>query len=94
MAFGFYVIISICFFVENREMVTSGDYLLLRILVGFGIWLVVAVVAVCIMTALMVACQQNAIKDMKRYYQKHFGVTVVNIDRSSEKEYHEYELSN
>ena len=91
MAFALYVIVSICFLVENHDMMmSSGNHPVLGALIILGIWLFTAVVVVCIMTALMITCQENAIKDLKKYYERHFGVTVVNVDRTVEKEYYEY----
>ncbi len=90
MAFAAYVVITICFCVENHRMILYGDHLVLRILISLSIWFALAIFVTCFMVALMMACQDNAIKDLKGYYQKHYGVTVVNIDKDDEEAYYEY----
>lgn len=90
MTFATYMVVSICFCIENYRNVFFGEHLLLSVLIVFGIWLAAAIVVVCIMTALMMTFQDNAIKDLKAYYHKHYGVTVVYITRDNEKEYYEY----
>lgn len=90
MVFITYVVISICFCVENYEKILLGDYLFLGILIDLGIWFAIAIFVTCFMVALMMTCQKNAIKDLKEYYQRHYGVTVVNLDKSDVDAYHEY----
>lgn len=91
MVFILYTIISICFCVENHSTMLLGEYLFLKVLMGLCIWFVTAVAVSCFMVALMTVCQENAIRDLKNYYQRHFGVTVISVDRDDEREYYNYE---
>ena len=94
IAFLMYTMISICFLVENRNGLFDEEYIILKALGGFLAWLFSAIIIVCFVVAFMKLLQENAVKDLKKYYNNRYGVTVIYLHESIEKEYQEFELSN
>lgn len=90
MAFALYAIVSVCFCLENREMIVGGKSMFLNILIVVVVWCILAIMVTCFITALMDTFQKNAVRDLKDYYQRHYGVTVVNVSREDEIAYREY----
>ena len=94
IAFLMYTMVSICFVVENRRGLFDGEYIILKALGGFFAWLFSALIIVCFIVAFMKIIQENAVKDLKYYYSSRYGITIIYLQESIEKEYQEYELSN
>lgn len=94
IVFLMYTMVSICFVVENRRGLFDGEYVILKALGGFFAWFFSALIIVCFIVAFMKIIQENAVKDLKYYYSSRYGITIIYLQESIEKEYQEYELSN
>ena len=92
IAITIYVIVSLCFCIENRSMLFNGEFIVVRIFLAVVLWLVCALIATSVLTGLMTLCQEDAVQKLKNHYQRHYGVIVINLDKKDEKAYEE--LSN
>ena len=91
IALVFYVVVSVCFCIENYKEMPGGP-LVFTIILGVIIWLLVAIVAVSFLAGLMKTWQENAVQDLKEYYNKHYGVTVLYLDKIHEEYYDELSI--
>lgn len=85
----FYCAVSICFCAENWDAI-CGDFAIFRLLVGLVMWVIVGIVVLVIGTGLMDLIQETALRDLKKYYDSKYHITLTSIDRASLEEYYDY----
>lgn len=77
-----YVLISMVFMIENRLwIVDQVGHNLLAWFFLFVFWLVMAFFTMIFCTAVMLRIEQNSKSELKEYYSKHYGVTLIYQDK-------------
>lgn len=84
-----YVIVSISFCVDNYKILNI-DPVIIRVLMGFFLWLMLGFVVLVIGTALMDLLQKRALEDLKTYYNSRHHITLISVDDDDMDEYYDY----